>query len=81
MTKTKRVRLMGIQDVESVKLRWKVTRQVQQDLLQEKLARCFLGPSDWKESIEQYPVAMQPMIMDFMRKADEQTRLPKRSAP
>jgi hypothetical protein len=79
MTKTKRVKMMGTDDVESIKLRWKVARQVQQELLGEKLAQCFLGPRDWKECIEQYPVAMQPMIMDFMRKADEQTRLLKRS--
>ena len=78
MTKRTRVRASKVHDVESVKLRWKVTRQIQQELLEEKLAQCFLKSSEWKECIDQYPVAMQPMIMDFMRKADEQTRLLKR---
>ena len=80
MAKRKSVKLMGIYDVESVKLRWKVARQVQEELLEEKLAQRFLGPNDWKECMQQYPVAMQPMIVDFMRKAEEQTRLLKRSA-
>ena len=74
MTKRTRVRAPKVHDVESVKLRWKVARQIQQELLEEKLAQCFLKSSEWKECIGQYPIAMQPMIMDFMRKADEQTR-------
>jgi len=74
MTKRTRVRAPKVHDVESVKLRWKVARQIQQELLEEKLAQCFLKSSGWKECVGQYPIAMQPMIMDFMRKADEQTR-------
>jgi hypothetical protein len=78
MTRKTTVRAQEVHDVESVKLRWKVARQIQQELLEEKLAQCFLISSEWKDCIGQYPVAMQPMIMDFMRKADEQTRLPKK---
>lgn len=75
MKKRKTVKLHSVQTVKSVKLGWKVRRQVQQEILQKKLEQCFLKPSEGDAFITRYPEAMQPMIMDFMRKADEQMRL------
>jgi hypothetical protein len=60
---------------EKVKLAWEVKRQVQQEILQKKLVQCFLKPRKGRKCIQQYPEAMQPMIKDFMRKAEEQTKL------
>jgi hypothetical protein len=71
----KKVKLSNVQTVKNVKLGWQVKRQVQQEILQKKLVQCFLRPSEGNACIKRYPEAMQPMIMDFMRKADEQTRL------
>jgi hypothetical protein len=76
MKKQKKIKLFDAKAVENMKLRWKVRRQVQQEILQKKLMDCYLRPSEqWDAYIERYPEAMQPMIKDFMRKADEQTRL------
>jgi hypothetical protein len=75
MNKRKKVKLLQVQDAESIQLRWKVRRQVQQEILQKKLMQCFSNPSEGNACIKRYPEAMQPMIRDFMRKADEQTRL------
>jgi hypothetical protein len=75
MKKQKKVRLPEVEAAESIKLGWKVRRQVQQEILQKKLVQCYLKPSEGNAFIRRYPEAMQPMIMDFMRKADEQTKL------
>lgn len=75
MKKNKTVKLREVQAAESIKLRWRVRRQIQQALLQKKLVQYFLMPGEADTCIERYPTAMQPMIRDFMRKADEQTRL------
>jgi Trp operon repressor len=75
MKKRKKVKLLQVQAGESIQLHWKVRRQVQQEILQKKLMQCFLRPSEGDACIKRYPEAMQPMIRDFMRKADEQTRL------
>jgi hypothetical protein len=75
MNKRKKVKLLQVQDAESIQLRWKVRRQVQQEILQKKLMQCFSSASEGDACIKRYPEAMQPMIRDFMRKADEQTRL------
>jgi hypothetical protein len=60
---------------EKTKLAWEARRQVQQEILQKKLVQCFLKPRKGRKCIQQYPEAMQPMIKDFMRKAEEQTKL------
>jgi hypothetical protein len=75
MKKHKKVDLLNVNVSERIKLAWEVTRQVQQEMLQRKLVRCFLKPRQANACIQQYPEAMQPMIRDFMRKAEEQTRL------
>jgi hypothetical protein len=75
MKKQKKIKLFDAKAVENMKLRWKVRRQVQQEILEKKLMDCYLRPNEWDAYIKRYPEAMQPMIRDFMRKADEQTRL------
>jgi hypothetical protein len=75
MNKRRKVDLLNVQAVERMKLEWKVRRQVQQEILQKKLAQCYLKPRKGRACIKRYPEAMQPMIEDFMRKAEKQTRL------
>jgi hypothetical protein len=75
MKKRKKVQLFDVHSAKSIKLRWKVARQVQQEILQKKLAQYFLESGRRHASIRRYPVAMQPMIRDFMQKMEKQTRL------
>jgi Trp operon repressor len=75
MKKTKKATLLNAETVDSMKLNWKVERQVQQEILQQKLLQCFLEPSEGHACIARYPQSMQPMIEDFMRKAERQMRL------
>ena len=75
MKKRKKVEVLDAQAAESIKLGWRVERQVQQEILQRKLLQCFLEPREGHARIKRYPEAMQPMIKDFMRRAREQTRL------
>jgi hypothetical protein len=75
MKKKKKVDLNDVQVAERMKLAWEVRRQVQQEILQEKLVQCFLKPHKGHKCIQRYPEAMQPMIEDFMQKAEKQTRL------
>ena len=75
MKKKKKVDLNDVQVTERMKLAWEVRRQVQQEILQKKLVQCSLRPRKGRKCIQRYPEAMQPMIKDFMRKAEEQTRL------
>jgi hypothetical protein len=75
MKKRKMATLFNVETIDDLKLSWKVRRQVQQKLLQEKLMECFLRPSEGNACIARYPEAMQPMIEDFMRKAEKQIRL------
>jgi hypothetical protein len=75
MKKRKKAALLNVETVKSIKLGWKVGRQVQQEILQKKLMQCFLEPREGHTCISRYPEAMQPMIEDFMRKAEKQIRL------
>jgi hypothetical protein len=75
MKKRKKVDLRDAQVAERIKVAWEVRRQVQQEILQRKLVQCFLKPSKGRKCIQRYPEVMQPMIKDFMRKAEEQMRL------
>ena len=75
MKKRRKVDLLNVQVAERMKLVWEVRRQVQQEILQKKLAQCFLKPRKGRKCIQRYPEAMQPMIKDFMREAEKQTRL------
>jgi hypothetical protein len=73
MKERKKVKWLDVQVAERIKLGWKVRRQVQQEILQKKLTQLFLMPYVRAHAyIERYPEAMQPMIRDFMRKAEEQ---------
>jgi len=74
MTKRKRVKPTEVESVKNMKLSWQVRRQVQQELLQKKLAQYFLKPSEGRLHIRRYPEAMQPLIQDFMLEAQKQTR-------
>jgi hypothetical protein len=75
MKRRKRLDLLDFQVAERIKLAWEVRRQVQQEILQRKLAKCYLKPRKGRRCTERYPEAMQPMIEDFMRKADQKTKL------
>ena len=75
MKKTKKATQLNAETIDDMKLSWKVARQVQQDILQKKLLQCFLKPNEMHECISRYPVAMQPMIQDFMQKAEKQVRI------
>jgi hypothetical protein len=75
MKKQKKIKLFDVKAVKNMKLHWKVRRQVQQEILEKKLMEYYLRPIDWDAYLDRYPEAMQPMIKDFMRKADEQARL------
>jgi hypothetical protein len=73
MKKTVKVELQGARDVENMKLRWKAARQIQQELLEKKLLG-FLCPIEDAAWIQQYPQTMQPLMREFIRKAEEQMR-------
>jgi predicted amidophosphoribosyltransferase len=75
MKKQKKARLLNVETIKSIKLCWKAGRQLQQELLQDKLLKCFLDPSEERPCIARYPEAMHPMIEDFVRKAEKQMRL------
>jgi hypothetical protein len=75
MKKRKNIKPHNIKAAKNIKLGWKVRRQVQQEILQKKLVQCYLKPRKGRACIKRYPEAMQPMIEDFMRKAEKQTRL------
>lgn len=69
MTKRKKVKIHDAQAAESIKLGWKVRRQVQQDILEKRLVQCCLKPSEGYARIKKYPEVMQPMMEDFLRNA------------
>lgn len=75
MRKRKKIDLLSVKVAERMKLTWEMRRQVQQEILERKLAQCFLQPRKGRKCIQRYPEVMQPMIEDFMRKASEQTKL------
>jgi hypothetical protein len=75
MKRRKKLNLHDVQALKSIKLGWEIKRQVQQEILEKKLVQCFLTPSEGRSYIKKYPEAMQPMIRDFMRKAEEKVRI------
>jgi hypothetical protein len=74
MKNRKKVNLPGVQDRERIEFIWKIRRQVQQEILEKKLMQCFLKGRDGHECAPQYPEAMDPLIKDFMRKAEQETK-------
>jgi hypothetical protein len=75
MKRRKKLNLCDVEVLKNIKLGWEIRRQVQQDILQKILVECFLMPNEGHSHTKKYPEAMQPMIRDFMRKAEEKTRL------
>jgi hypothetical protein len=73
MGKRKRVKPDEVQKIKNIRLGWEARRQVQQELLQRKLVQCFLEPTGMDSLHTRYPEAMQPLIEDFVRKAEKQT--------
>jgi hypothetical protein len=78
MKKQKKVNLLDVQTIERIKIALKARRQLQQEILQKKLLECSTKPRKRTKCIQRYPEAMQPMIQDFMRKAEEQMKPPHR---
>ena len=74
MKKSIRVELRSYKDAENMKLRWKAARQIQQELLEKKLQQYLLNPSENETCIKQYPLAMQPLMREYIRKTEEQMR-------
>jgi len=69
--KMKKTDLRDVEAVERMKLTWQISRQIQQKMLERKLAQCVLKPRKGLECLQRYPEGMQPMIRDFLRKAAE----------
>jgi len=67
----KKTDLLDVKAVERMKLTWQISRQIQQEMLQKKLVQCILKPRKGLECLQRYPMGMQPMIRDFVRKAAE----------
>jgi hypothetical protein len=74
----KKVRPNDAQTIENVRLGWAIRRQIQQDILVKRLMQCFLKPEEGETIIRRYPEAMQPLIKDFMQKAEEKAKFPNR---
>ena len=75
MSKRKKIKVREAKAEKNIKLGWKIRRQIQQEILQKRLVECFLKPGERRHYLERYPEAMQPMIKDFIREAEKQTRL------
>jgi len=73
MKKNVKVELQATRDVENMELRWKAARQIQQELLEKKLLG-FLSPIEDGACIKQYPQTMQPLMREFIQKAEEKMR-------
>lgn len=67
----KKTDLSDVEAVERMKLTWQISRQIQQEMLERKLAQCILKSRRGLECLQRYPEGMQPMIRDFLRKAAE----------
>lgn len=68
----KKTDILNFEDVEKSRLAWQINRQIQQEMLETKLMKFLLKPQKEIGCLQRYPEAMQPMIRDFMRKAEEQ---------
>jgi hypothetical protein len=70
MGKHKNVDLLSVSDSEKMKLIWEIRRQMQQQVLEEKLTRSLLSTDT---SIE-YPEGINVAIESLMRKAVEELK-------
>ena len=73
MQKRKNVNVLNLPDSKKIKFVWKIRRQMQQEVLEDKLMRLLLNE---RPNI-QYPEAMNPLIEDFLRKAEREIKLEK----
>ncbi len=70
MTKRKRINLLSFSDIEKTKLVWKIRRQIQQKILEEKLMNTLSSSC----TSMPYPEAMNPFVKDFTRKAENEIK-------
>jgi hypothetical protein len=70
MGKRKSIDLLNVSDSEKMKLIWEIRRQMQQEVLEEKLTRSLLSTDT---SIE-YPEGISVAIEGLMRKAIEELK-------
>ncbi len=70
MRKPKSLNVLNIPDSKKIKFVWKIRRQMQQEILEDKLMHLLLNA----RANLQYPEAMNPLIEDFMRKAEREIK-------
>jgi hypothetical protein len=70
MGKRKSVNLLSVSDSEKMKLIWEIRRQMQQEVLEEKLTRSLLTA----DANIDYPDGISVGIEDLMRKAVEELK-------
>jgi hypothetical protein len=70
MGKRKNINLLSVSDSEKMKLIWEIRRQMQQEVLEEKLTRSLLTAH---ANID-YPDRISVAIEDLMRKALEELK-------
>lgn len=66
MISRKKTDLLRVSDPERTKLVWKIRRQTQQKLLEEKLIKALFSSC----LVLPYPEAMNPFVEDFAQKAE-----------
>ena len=70
MRKRKKIDLSNVPDSERIKLIWEIRRQMQQQVLEEKLTRCLLNTNVRVN----YPEGISMAINDLMLRAAEELR-------
>jgi ribonuclease HII len=70
MGKHKTIDLLSVPDSKKTKLIWEIRRQMQQEVLEEKLTRSLLGAS----VSTNYPEGINAAVEDLMRKAIEELK-------
>ena len=70
MKKRKNIDLLSVSDSEKTRLIWEIRRQMQQKVLEEKLARSLLS----SHANIDYPEGISVAIEDLIRKAVEELK-------
>jgi hypothetical protein len=70
MGKRKNIDLLSVSDSEKIKLIWEIRRQMQQEVLEEKLTKSLLKA----HANLDYPEGISVAIEDLMRKAIEELK-------
>jgi ribonuclease HII len=71
MGKRKTIDLLSVPDSKRIKLIWEIRRQMQQEVLEEKLTQSLLKTH---ANIDTYPEGINVAIEDLMRKAIEELK-------